>query len=366
MNAAASRHALSATYLNEPQREQVAAERASWTWRTDWPTWLLICTIYGSWFGIAMQASRIGLPTAIPLLAIVSAWFMSLQHELIHGHPTRSPIINAALGFAPLAVWFPYAVYRRSHLKHHATTALTDPIADPESFFVSSCDWLQAPGIVRTLWRARATFAGRVMIGPALTLASTARDASRRIASGDWRDVPACVAHGVALAALCVWLDRKCGIPAWLFVMGVGYPALSITSVRSFQEHRNHADPKRRSVINHPSWAWRLLFLNNNLHAVHHDLPSVPWFALPTVYRRHASAYDQRNEGYVVSGYLEWWRRFAFTPASFIAPPEGPSRGFGEAVTAETTCAACVSAKMRTADAKLSLAEMGKNMSSCL
>ncbi|MFC0400192.1 fatty acid desaturase [Paraburkholderia rhizosphaerae] len=312
-----------AVYLDEAQRQQVCAERASWAWRTEWPTWLLISTVYAAWFGIATQASHIGLPIAIPLLSVASAWYISLQHELLHGHPTRYPAFNALLGFAPLAVWFPYRVYRRSHLAHHAAPSLTDPDADPESFFVSTGDWHRAPSVVRALWIARATFAGRVLVGPALTLASTAHDACRRIARKDRQDVPAWAAHGLALAALVIWLDRQCGIPAWLFLCGVGYPALSITLVRSFQEHRYHPDRTRRSVINHPSLAWRLLFLNNNLHAVHHDLPSVPWFALPVVYRRHAAAYNQRNAGYVVHGYLEWWRRFAFTPVRFVAHSGG-------------------------------------------
>jgi fatty acid desaturase len=315
--------ARSAAYLDDSQRRQIAAARASWTWRTDWPTWLLICAVYVMWFGVASQARRIGLSIAIPLLAIASGWYMSLQHELLHGHPTRSPLVNSLFGFAPLAVWFPYAIYRRLHLAHHATTALTDPDVDPESFLICARDWLGAGSLARLLWVVRATFAGRVVIGPAMALVAMTGDAINRVARGDLRDVPAWTAHGLALAALATWLDRKCGVPVTVFVVGVGYPALSITSIRSFQEHRYDADPARRSVINHASWLWRLLFLNNNLHAVHHDLPSVPWFALPAVYRRHQAAYDARNAGYVVHGYGEWWRRFAFVPTALIAYEQG-------------------------------------------
>lgn len=304
--------------LDDGQRRKIVFDRRSRSRRTEWPTWLLVCVIYGSWFGIASQATRIGLPIAIGLLAVVSAWYTSLQHELLHGHPTRFPAFNALLGFAPLAVWFPYAVYRRTHIEHHATTALTDPETDPESFFVTVQDLRGAPRIIRALWVARATFIGRLSIGPAWTLASTARDAYRRVRRGERQDIPAWIAHALAVAALAAWLDLRCGIaPLWFFASG--YLALSIASVRSFQEHRYHRDPSRRSVINHASWPWRLLFLNNTLHAVHHDFPSVPWFALPAVYRRHAAGYDGREDGFVMRGYREWWQRFAFVPADYVA-----------------------------------------------
>lgn len=317
----APRRSPSATYLDERQRHHLCASRTSFTWRTQWPTWLLIGAIYGSWFGIASHATRIGLPLAIPLLAVISAWYMSLQHELLHGHPTRFPTFNALFGFAPLAVWFPYAIYRRAHLAHHATPELTDPETDPESFFVSKRAYLKAPRVIRMLWAAHATFAGRVLIGPVLTLASTLFDTYNRIRRGDLQEVPAWTAHALALIALASWLDRQCAIPPLLFLAGVGYPALSIALIRSFREHRYHPDPALRTVINHASWPWRLLFLNNTLHAVHHNLPSVPWFALPAVYRRQAAQYEARNAGYVVRGYGEWWHRFAFTPVDHVATP---------------------------------------------
>lgn len=315
-----------AVYLNEEQRRQIARDRRSWHWRTEWPTWLLIAAVYGGWFGIASNATRIGLPVAIPLLAVASAWYMSLQHELLHGHPTRSPTLNALLGFAPLAVWFPYAVYRQTHLAHHATSALTDPDTAPESFFVSSRDLSSASSAIRMLLHARATFIGRVSIGPAVTLVLTGHDAYRRVMGGDRRTLVTWIAHALAVAVLAAWLELRCGVPPWAFFAS-GYLALSIALVRSFQEHRYHPDPACRSVINHVAWPWRLLFLNNTLHAVHHDLPSVPWFALPKVYRDHAATYDARNAGFVVRGYREWWQRFAFVAADYVAYSREASHG---------------------------------------
>mgnify|MGYP000361042673 CR=1 FL=1 len=66
---------------------------------------------------------------------------MSLQHELIHGHPTRLAWFNQLLGTLPLAVWYPYGVYRDSHLAHHRNHLLTHPEDDPESYYVTAESW---------------------------------------------------------------------------------------------------------------------------------------------------------------------------------------------------------------------------------
>jgi fatty acid desaturase len=308
-------------YLDDAQHAQLDLARSTWRWRSEWPTWLLIPTIYGAWFGIASNAQALGLPLAVALLAVASAWYMSLQHELMHGHPTRYPTLNAALGCAPLAAWFPYGLYREAHLAHHDAAPLGDPNADPESYFVDAQAWQSAGACMRTLLHVRATLLGRMLLGPAFTLASTAHDACRRVARGDLRQLPMWCAHWVALAALVGWLEHRCGIsPSWFF-MGVAYPALSIATLRSFHEHRATADPAQRSVLNEAAWPWRLLFLNNNYHAVHHDLPSVPWFELPRVYRQRRDDYRRQSGDFVVRGYGEWVRRFAFRRIADVVYP---------------------------------------------
>ncbi|OAJ52311.1 fatty acid desaturase [Paraburkholderia ginsengiterrae] len=308
-----------AIYLDDTQRQTLARMAASWRARTQWPTWVLIATIYGGWFGVALHARDLGLPLTAMLLAVLSAWYMSLQHELIHGHPTRSPLVNALLGFAPLAVWFPYGVYRESHLQHHDDPNLTHPERDPESYFVSLRVWQRAGWSFRTLLTFRNTLTGRLLIGPAFAIAATGVDALRRIKRGDWRDVPVWLAHFAALAALTFWLQRVCAIPAWIFIVGVGYGSLSLGSIRSFQEHRAAQAHEHRTVVNEAAWFWRLLFLNNNYHAVHHDLPHVPWFALRDVYETSREQYISRSGGFLVKGYSEWLRLYAFAPVAHPA-----------------------------------------------
>jgi fatty acid desaturase len=304
---------LMAIYLDDTQRTTIAGLASSWAWRTQWPTWLLIASIYSGWFGVALHARALGLPLTALLLAILSTWYMSLQHELLHGHPTRSPFINALLGFAPLAVWFPYRIYRDSHLRHHDDPHLTHPGQDPESYFVSEHVWQSAGSAIRALLAFRNTFIGRLLVGPAFAIAATMADALGKIRRGDWRDVPAWLAHCIALGVLTMWLQQACAIPAWVFILCVGYGALSLGSVRSFHEHRAASDPTHRTVINEAAWGWRVLFLNNNYHLVHHDLPHVPWFAIRNVYERSRQQYVARSGGFLVKGYSEWFTRYGIT-----------------------------------------------------
>jgi fatty acid desaturase len=268
---------------------------------------------------------------------------MSLQHELLHGHPTRSRFINAMFGIAPLAVWFPYRVYRDSHLRHHDDAHLTEPGSDPESYFVSAADWQRAGAAMRALLVFRNTLLGRLLLGPAFSIAATAAQALAKIRDGDWRDLPAWLAHLTALVALTAWLQQACGIPAWVFIIGAGYGSLALASLRSFQEHRVAHAAAHRTVINEAGWGWRLLFLNNNYHLVHHDLPQVPWFALRLVYEQSRQQYVERCGAFLVKGYGEWIRRYGFTTAAHpvaAGDPEGPANSVeaGELVRRQRTC----------------------------
>lgn len=315
-----------AIYLDDRQRTELARAARHWLWRTELPTWLLIATVYATWFGVATHVRQLGLLLACVLLTLCTTWYLSLQHELLHGHPTRLPWLNALLGAAPLGIWLPYGLYRRLHLRHHEAE-LTHPDTDPESYFLYAVDWHAASPAMRKLYAARNTLAGRMLLQPAFSILTIAADACAKLRSGDWRDAPMWAAHLLAVAVLLVWLQTACGLPAWLMLLCVAYPALSLAAIRSFQEHRPADSHATRSVINDAGLMWRLLFLNNNYHLVHHDLPSVPWFALAWVYRRRADDYLVRNGGFHVRGYREWLIRYALRVAAPVAHPlfHGPS-----------------------------------------
>lgn len=72
----------------------------------------------------------------LPLGGWLVAWHGSLQHEVLHGHPTRWQGLNTVLASAPLVLWLPYPLYYSRHRRHHIIASLTDPLEDPESFYV--------------------------------------------------------------------------------------------------------------------------------------------------------------------------------------------------------------------------------------
>ena len=55
-----------------------------------------------------------------------------------------------------------------------------------------------------------------------------------------------------------------------------------------------------------------LLYLNNNLHFLHHGRPDLPWYALPATYRRERESLVEGNGGYRFAGYAEVARRYLF------------------------------------------------------
>ncbi|MBR7508578.1 fatty acid desaturase, partial [Mycobacterium tuberculosis] len=71
----------------------------------------------------------------------------SLQHEALHGHPTRSGWLNELLVSLPLGLFYPYRRYKHLHLKHHADERLTDPYDDPESYYRALGDWDKLPDL---------------------------------------------------------------------------------------------------------------------------------------------------------------------------------------------------------------------------
>jgi len=210
-------------YLDEAHRAEIVKLSTTVTSKTEWPTWVLLVGFYLAWAFIVFCGEVLGDVFAIALLVPLVVLWMSIQHELIHGHPTRWPAINKALGFLPFAVWYPYDIYRDTHLAHHNDEVLTVPGQDPESRYVTGAFWLCSP--------------------------------------------------------------RYSAISAIQYVFLVSLPALSIAMIRSFYEHRPSTLPEHRTVINESSGLLSWLFLNLNLHLVHHDLPGVPWFYLPRVFR---------------------------------------------------------------------------------
>ncbi len=274
----------------------------------EWPTWMAVAGCYLAWMLSALAYQTVGLLAFVPM-ALSVAFHSSLQHEILHGHPTCKPALNEALVWLPLGLFVPFRRFRDLHLRHHNDTRLTDPYDDPESFYHAEDDFALMGRIRRALLLANATFAGRMVIGPALALNGFSRTELARLRAGE-RGVRGAWAHhasGVAVVLPVVWW---LGVPLWLYAMLAAYPGMALIMVRSFIEHRAHEDPRQRSAIVESGPFFSLLFLNNNLHRVHHAKPSVPWYRLPALYRAERGRYLSENGGYLIRGYDEVVRRW--------------------------------------------------------
>lgn len=308
-------------YLN-PQQEQVVARLLETPMsRTEWPTWLLIPAVYGSWFGTLYLSHVLGLMATTLLLILSCTWYMSLQHELVHGHPTRHRGLNKLLGFAPLAVWFPYTLYMESHLRHHNDAHLTQPGVDPETHYVSDEVWQRSGWFMRALFVHRKRFWGRFVFGPAMAISAVLQEAVDQFRAGNFKYLPMWLLHIAMLVAMLAAIEYWTPVAAWYYLLCVAYPALSLAMVRSYYEHRAAEDCKHRIAINEASLPMRLLYLNNNYHLVHHDLPGLPWYLLKRVYQADRDAYIARCGGFRLGGYLELARRFGLTPVDAPVHP---------------------------------------------
>ena len=116
------------------QPSDLSATTADYT-RTSWPTLGLIAACYGLW-GLALWPIGAVSPIfGLLLVALSVAFHASLQHEVIHGHPTRWRWLNTLIIAPALTLVIPYLRFRVTHLALHSDARLTDPYDEPESNF---------------------------------------------------------------------------------------------------------------------------------------------------------------------------------------------------------------------------------------
>jgi fatty acid desaturase len=282
--------------------------------RTEWPTLALTMAIYCLWFGTTFFHNHLPFWALAPIGAWTVAWHMGLQHEIIHGHPTRRRWLNSLIGQWPLSLWLPFERYRHSHLQHHNDPRLTDPLDDPESYYWTEEQWRRLDSLSRFLVRTQATLLGRLVIGPAWTTVRFWHHEIKAIASGDRRERGIVVEHAVEVALVLAWVLGVCGMPFWTYFFCFAYPGTGLALVRSFAEHRAESAVERRTAIVEGSWILGPLFLFNNLHAAHHLRCSLPWYELPAWYRLNREALIERNGGLVYKTYFDVARRYLLRP----------------------------------------------------
>lgn len=300
------------------------AARNGKTWPVEGPTLLLLAATY-LLFGLVTYFHA-----ALPwwLLAPAGGFLVclhgSLQHEVVHGHPTRWRRLNEALVFPNLGLLTPYLLYRKFHLRHHRNEALTHPLDDPESFYVTAEAWADTPAAGRALLRVLNTAAGRLLLGPPVTALRLWWHELVRLTRGDRSHLAAWALHLPAVGLVLAWVLLVCGMPWWIYLGCFAYPGLSLTLLRSFLEHQAHETVEGRSVIVEAGPVMSLLYLNNNLHALHHREPGRAWYDLPARFRRERKALLAANGGYRYRGYDEVVARHFLSPKE---PPVHPLLG---------------------------------------
>ena len=283
-------------------------------------TLALLIVVYALWALLAVVFPDLPLWLSCPLLVLITVQFMSIQHEIVHGHPTRSGWLNEALVSLPLGLLFPYRRYRTLHLRHHNDENLTDPFDDPESWYFEPEDFARQPAPVRWLWRANATLLGRLLLGPVLSMVGLVRMDLCAIFAGDRGILWDWVLHLAGVAAVLVIL-RLSGFSLLAYLGFVALPSMSVLMIRSFAEHRASEAKEHRTAIIPDRGLFALLFLNNNLHAVHHAHPTVAWYRLPRLFNEQRMHFETANGGYGYRSYLALIARHLLRPVNSVAHP---------------------------------------------
>lgn len=291
--------------------------------RVELPTVLLALFVYGGWLALTFAARSWSLWIVAPAVVVVLILHSSMQHEVLHGHPTRSRAINDLIGNVPLSLWLPYRRYRHSHLTHHRDERLTDPVDDPESYYWTAEALARKNRLSRLMLRAQQTFAGRIVIGsfwiPGMYMASEWQRVRRNEPGlrAIWME------HVLLCTLVLLWVGLVCHIPLWIYVVGMAVPANGLLLIRSFAEHRAVDNVRERVAVVENSWIFGPLFLFNNLHALHHEAPGISWYRLPALYRQHRQRLLDENGGLVYDTYFDVARRFLLRPHDVLVHPKG-------------------------------------------
>ena len=278
-----------------------------------WPTLGLIIIVYVAWGLLLFIGPWWGV---VPVLAVVIALQSSVQHEVLHGHPFRSLAKNTAMAWVSLSVVIPYTRFRDTHLAHHYDPLLTDPYEYPETNYLDPVVWHGLPRMLQWILLVNNTLLGRLIIGPLIGIFTFLRMewcGRTAITTRQWLGhLPAA---GIVIGA--VYLSP---LSVWTYAAAV-YLALSILKLRTYLEHQASDRASHRSAIVEGGGIFSFLFLNNNLHVVHHMHPKVPWYDLPRLYRENKAHYLRRNGWYMYPSYGAVFRAYAWRRKDPLSHP---------------------------------------------
>ena len=293
------------------------------------PTLLLILGTYAAWCALTLAYGRWPLYVLAPLLALVLTLHSSIQHEIVHGHPTRWRALNRLFAIVPLTLWLPYERYRHTHHVHHIDARLTDPLDDPESFYWRAEDWARLGPVARRAQLLQQTLAGRVLVGSFWRIAMFLRDEVLALRHSEQRPLirnrqnvrRVWLEHLAWCVPVVLWLKLVCAMPLWIYFVAAVIPANGILLIRSYAEHRARQGVRERVATVEGSWFLGPLFLFNNLHSLHHESPAIPWYSLPRRYRLERERLLADNGGLVYRTYFEVAWRYLFRAHDAIEHP---------------------------------------------
>lgn len=293
--------------------------------RWEWPTLALFiacCMALGA--GI-FWLPHLSLALAFVVCALALVLHSSLTHEILHGHPFPNRRASELLGHINPGLAIPYLRFRDTHLAHHQDSNLTDPYDDPETNYLDPARWARMPRWLRAVRAVNNTLAGRMAIGPVVAQVAFMADDWRAIRAGDRQVLKGWLLH-LAGAALVIWAVSVSPMPLWLYLPAC-YVSLSVLKIRTFLEHQAHEKARGRTVVIEDRGPLAFLFLNNNLHVVHHMHPRVAWYRLPGLYAANRARYLRRNDGYVFGSYADIFRRYFWRAKDPVPHPLWSSDG---------------------------------------
>ncbi len=297
---------------------QTRAPSRSVARQVEWRTLALLGANYLAWLAL-LWLYPLSPVAVVVLLGLCLTLHLSLQHECIHGHPTTSTRLNDLLGLPPLALVYPYGVYKETHLRHHRDEFITMPGIDPESYFYTATEWRSMTTLGRALAWANMTLLGRLLLNPLRGSLAMCWLGWRQLRHGNARQRLTWITH-VAGITLVLWVVTTVFlVPAWAYLLGA-YLAHALISLRAFFEHRMTDSPEERIVVVESCGLFRFLFLNNNFHAVHHRHPGLPWYRIAPLYRAEQRSILERNGEFHFKGYGDWLRYLVRPVAAPVHP----------------------------------------------
>ena len=281
--------------------------------RAEWRTLLVVFAVYGLTVLTVVRYEVLTPWLAIPMLAVLGAWHLSMQHEVLHGHPFKNQFLNDAIGGIPVTLWIPYLAFKKDHHEHHLSD-LTNPALDNESYYVSQEQWDKAGRIRRAAWTANRTILFRMFVWTIVSTITYVLSVLKRAVRNEKSDRLAVALHIIGVAFV-VYLVSLSSMPLWQFALGTLYGGRILNAIRPFPEHKYQSGVETRTAMIMAGRFMSLLMLNNNLHVAHHDEPGVPWYRYDKLMQRVNAVERARAAGVLYEGgYAEVFRRFSFTP----------------------------------------------------